>query len=62
MAIVSGTLYGANFIPVVYIQNRYDGASQEGKESTHFIFLTFLMILMILNKMDKRIQARVLRP
>ena len=35
MAMVAGVLYGLNFTPIIYIQDNYKGASQDGQSHTH---------------------------
>ena len=40
MAAVSGVLYGLNFTPVIYIQDRYSGVSQNGKTIEQSTYLT----------------------
>ena len=44
-AVISGVLYGANFIPVIYIQDNYAGASQDGKGHDHLVSLHDLITL-----------------
>ena len=36
LAVISGVLYGLNFAPVIYVQDNYKGASQEGNKTVVF--------------------------
>ena len=49
MSVISGLLYGLNFAPVIYVQNNYKNASQNGNVITNCLWKDFCFDLVVCN-------------
>ena len=55
MSVVAGLLFGSSFIPVIYIQNKYKGSSQDGRCMCELVYSYKLLQVMINLILDKHL-------